>query len=126
MEVNFLLVFTCIWQSFHTLARTYLFFLFTLALHLMESILREEAINGLVRVHITLLKHGVDLSLRIINNLLHALHHLPRPRRYRRYSTVAPTAAAASSSSPTHSARPPFFAFRSEKERRRLQNTLLL
>lgn len=45
--------------------------------------LGEESVDGLVRVHIALPEHGVDLRLRAVHDLLEALHQLPRPRRDR-------------------------------------------
>jgi len=67
--------------------------------------LREEAINGLVGVHVTVLKSSIDLLLgAVMHNLLQALHHLPRRRWDCRYPiTSLPTTA---SSSPTHSLPP--------------------
>lgn len=32
--------------------------------------LGEEAINGFVRIHVTVLEHGIDLGFRAVNNFL--------------------------------------------------------
>lgn len=45
--------------------------------------MREKSVDGLVRVHVTLPKHGVDLRFRAVHDLLEALHQLPGPRRDR-------------------------------------------
>lgn len=50
----------------------------------------EEATDSFVGVHVTLPKHSIDLVLReIMDNLLQALHHLPRPRWNPRNPTAA-------------------------------------
>ena len=38
--------------------------------------LRDKAVHGLVRVHIVVFEHGVDLNLETVHNLLRALDHL--------------------------------------------------
>ena len=44
--------------------------------------LGEEAIDGFVRIHVTVFEHGVDLCLRAaVHNLFQTLYHLPRPWR---------------------------------------------
>lgn len=71
--------------------------------------LGEEAINGFIRVHVTVFKHSIDLLLSaVIDYLFQALNHLPGPSWYSRNSSIAlPIAAhgssAAASASPTHS-----------------------
>ena len=68
----------------------------------------EEAINGFIRVHVTVFKHSIDLLLSaVIDYLFQALNNLPGPSWYSRNSSIAfPIAAQGSSSaaaSPSHS-----------------------
>lgn len=72
----------------------------------MSDTLVEQTLSGLIRVHVALFEHGIDLLFAVAHDLLQVLHYLLGTRRnlHRRTMTAAPSAAARGGAHDAHPA----------------------